>query len=122
MLGAVTQLCDVIRGEVALWGWQVVLLDYSVGLSDFVVWLCFMVFLWRTRATYTILRLYPFRVRLLLFAPLSGRWRKELAPEHVQAIERLRRGYCTFFGVILALGLLKYVYYKFFFVRLHALS
>lgn len=102
------------------WGWRVALVDEVVLLSNAVLFLGFLLFLWRSAKTVP-LRVYPFRVAMLSSLPLSSRWRQKVAPEHVKAIGRFRMGLFLFLVAILAVALLKFVYYRFFFVSLHTL-
>jgi len=103
-----------------VWGWRVALVDEVVLLSNPVLFLGFLLFLWRSAKT-NALRVYPFRVAVLSSLPCSTRWQQEVAPEHVEAIRRFRSGFFLFLMAILAVALLKFVYYRFFFVGLHAL-
>jgi hypothetical protein len=103
-----------------VWGWRVALVDEVVLLSDLVLYLGFLLFLWRSAKT-DPLRVYPFRVAVLSSLPLSSRWRQEVAPEHVQAIGEFRVGFFLFLAASLAVALLKFVYYRFLFVSLHTL-
>jgi hypothetical protein len=101
-----------------VWGWRVALVDQVVLLSDLVLFLGFLMFLWRSAKT-DPLRVYPFSVAVLSSLPLSSRWRQEVAPEHVQAIEKSRKVLFLFLAASLAMALLKLAYYRFLFVSLH---
>jgi hypothetical protein len=103
-----------------VWGWRVALIDEVVILSDRVLFLGFLLFLWRSPKT-DPLRVYPFRVAVLSSLPLSNRWRQEVAPEDAQAIGKFRTGLFLFLAASLAVAVLKFVYYRFFFVSLHTL-
>ena len=102
------------------WGWRVALIDEVVLLSNPVLFLGFLLFLWRSAKTDPP-RVYPFRVEVLAILPWSTRWREEVAPEHMEAIRKFRRGLFLFLIAILAVALLKFVYYRFFFAGLHTL-
>lgn len=103
-----------------VWGWRVALVDEVVLLSNPVLFLGFLLFLWRSAKT-DALKVYPFRVAVLSSLPCSTRWREEVAPEHVEAIRKSRRWLFLFLMAILAVALLKFVYYRFLFVGLHTL-
>jgi hypothetical protein len=103
-----------------VWGWRVALVDEVVLLSNPVVFMGFLLFLWRSAKT-DPLRVYSFRIAVLSSLPLSSRWRQEVAPEHAVAIEKFRIGLFLFLAAILAVALLKFVYYRFLFVSLHTL-
>jgi hypothetical protein len=103
-----------------VWGWRVALVDEVVLLSNPVLFLGFLLFLWRSAKT-DPLSVYPFRVGVLSSLPLSSQWRQEVAPEHVEAIGKLRIGLFLFLAASLVVALLKLVYYKFLFVSLHTL-
>ncbi len=103
-----------------VWGWRVALIDEVALLSNPVLFLGFLLFLWRSAKT-DPLRAYPFRVVVLSSLPFGTRWREEVAPEHVEVIRKSRRWFFLFLLAVLAVALLKYVYYRYLFVSLHTL-
>jgi hypothetical protein len=102
------------------WGWRVALLDQVVLLSNLLLFLWFLVFLWRSGKTDPV-RFYPFRVAVLSSLPGTTRWRDKVAPEHVEGIRKSRRELFTILIASLAVAVLKFMYYKFFFAGLHTL-
>ena len=101
---------------------SVALLDQLVLLGEPMVWLCFLLSLWRTLPPRRIQRLYPFRARIRWILPFSNRWQKEIAPEHVARIRRFRGRIFFYFVAILTVPLLKAAYYEFLFGKLHAIQ
>jgi hypothetical protein len=106
-----------------VWGWRVVLLDYLVISSNLVLWLGFMVFLFRAAAAppRRFQQRYPLKVRMQFLLPFSSRWRQALAPEDVEKIRKFRKVIFVFLLSSWVNAILKFTYYKLFFVRLHAL-
>ena len=98
------------------------LIDYVVELSEPILWLSFTMFLWWTIPPRAIQQLYPFGVRFLWLMPFSNRWRERVAPEHEEQIRKFRTGAFAYATAILVLPLLRAAYYKFLFMRLHALQ
>jgi hypothetical protein len=121
LLDQLTSLSGGSYAPLALWGWRVVLLDYVVISSNLVLWLGFMVFFWRTAPRRSLQERYPFKVRMLWLLPFSSRWRHALVSEDVEKIRKFRKVFLVFFVASVVNALLKFTYYKFFFVRLHAL-
>jgi hypothetical protein len=97
-------------------------LDRAVILIPLIVFLIYCAGMIKLAVPNRILRLYPFRVRVLAILPFSTRWRQEIAPEHVAAYRKARSW--SFAGLVafLVVVLLKAVYFQFFFVRLHGLD
>jgi hypothetical protein len=96
--------------------WQ---LDRAVILARLIVWLIFVAGILKTAVPNRIRRLYSARVNLLTIVPFSTRWQKEIAPEHVDAYRRSRRWYFVGMTALLAVPLLQFTYFKFFFMRVH---
>lgn len=122
LLDPFVQLRDFWVTGGALWGRGVVLLDLLVELSEPVMWLCFLVSFLKTAPPRRISRLYPFKVHMRSILPFSDRWRESVAPEHLEMIGKFRRTFFIFFAASWILALLRFVYYEFFFVRLHVLQ
>src|SRR5579862_1406125 len=94
-------------------------LDKAVILSRLIVWLIFMAGLIKTAVPERIRRLYSFKVNLLTIVPFGTRWRQEIAPEHLEAYGRSRRWFFMGFAAILVAGLLRFAYFKYFFMKVH---
>ena len=97
------------------------LLDQLILLSEPVLWLCFIVSLWKTLPPRSVQRLYPLGARIRWILPFSDRWREDVAPEHLEGIRKFRTTFFPYFGAILAMPLLKAGYYEFLFVTLHSI-
>jgi hypothetical protein len=98
------------------------LVDHVVLLIDPLVFLSCMLLLWWTAPPLRVVRLYSLRVHLLSCLLFTGQWRVEVAPEHVQAIEKFRTGLFISLATIFGAAVLKFLYYKFFFMSLHTLG
>jgi len=101
------------------------LLDHIAALIDLgwpVLYLLFAVLWWSSFPPRSVQQLYPFRMRLLWTLPLSKRWRIGLAPEHVRMIAKFRRRLFYCLAVPTSLALVQALYYKLFFLRLHAIG
>ena len=81
-----------------------------------------MVVIWRTAPRNDVLRRCPFKVRVQWILPFCNAWRRLIVAEHIEKIERFRRGVFFHFAAIALVGLLDLVYFEFFFVKLHALG
>ncbi len=103
---------------VDLWGWRVALLDLLFLVSNVLLFAAFLIFSLRTYKRDPI-KEYPFRVVLLSMVPFSVRWRQEVAPEHVCAIDKSRKGFFIFLIAAFVVAVLKVLYGKFLFTRLH---
>jgi hypothetical protein len=97
------------------------LIDSAILLVDPLLFLSCSLLLWYTAPPIGIVRAYPFRVHLLSSLPFSDQWRKEVAPEHLRAIGRFRAAFFVCLVAIAVAALLKFAYYEFLFVGLHAL-
>ena len=95
------------------------LLDYIVEFSYPAVAVCFMVFLLRKAPPRRIYGLYTFRVHMLWSLPFNDRWREEVAPEHIETIGRFRKGLLAYELAILVVVILRAIYLRFLFMRLH---
>ena len=51
-----------------------------------------------------ISRLYPFKLHMRSIVPFSDRWQEDVAPEHVEPIEKFRKTFLTFFTAFLILA------------------
>jgi hypothetical protein len=96
--------------------WQ---LDRAVILARLIVWLIFVAGVMKTHVPRRIGRLYSIKVNLLAMLPFSARWQKEIAPEHVEVYRKSRRWYFVGMTALLAVPLLQFTYFKFFFMRFH---
>jgi hypothetical protein len=103
---------------VYLWGWWVALLDFLFLASNVLLFAAFLIFSLRTYKRDPI-REYPFRVALLSMVPFSVRWRNEVAAEHVCAIDKSRKGFFIFLMAAFVVAVLRVLYGKLLFARLH---
>jgi hypothetical protein len=97
------------------------LIDQIVTLSDLLLLSGFMLFMWKASPPRSIQKLYPFKVRMRYLFWFSGRWRDEVAPEHVQAIKKFRAGLLIFIIVTWFVALAKFAYYELLFAQLHGI-
>jgi hypothetical protein len=95
------------------------MLDRAVILARLIVWIIFVAGMIKTAVPKKILQLYSFRVNLLTILPFSARWQKEIAPEHVEVYRKPRRWFFAGMTALLAVGLLQFAYFKFFFMKVH---
>jgi hypothetical protein len=95
------------------------MLDRAVILARLIVWIIFVAGLMITAVPKRIRELYSFRANMLSIVPFSARWQKEIAPEHVDVYRKSRRWFFAGMTALLAMTLLRVVYFKFFFMRLH---
>jgi hypothetical protein len=95
------------------------MLDRAVVLARLIVWLIFVAGLIKTAVPNRILRLYSFRVKMLAILPFSTRWQKEIAPEHLEVYRKSRRWFFAGMTALLAVSLLQFIYFKFFFMKVH---
>ncbi len=94
-------------------------LDKAVILARLIVWLIFVAGLIKTAVPNRVRRLYPYRVNMLAILPFSTPWQKEIAPEHVDAYRKSRSWFFAGMTALLAVGLLQFAYFKFFFMKVH---
>jgi hypothetical protein len=94
-------------------------LDKAVILSRLVICLIFFAGMIKTAVPNRVLRLYPHRVNMLAILPFSTRWQQEIGPEHLEAYGRFRRWFFGGSAAILAVGLLQFAYWQFFFMKVH---
>ena len=94
-------------------------LDEAVILARLIVWLIFGAGLIITAVPEKVRRLYSIKVNLLAMLPVSSRWREEIAPEHVAAYRKSRRWFFGGMTALLAVSLLQFIYFKFFFMKVH---
>jgi hypothetical protein len=59
---------------------------------------------------------------MLTILPFSTRWQREIAPEHLEAYGKARRWIFGGSAAILAVGLLQFAYFHFFFMKVHGLD
>jgi hypothetical protein len=95
------------------------LIDRAVILARLIVWLIFLAGLMKTAVPKRILRLYPYRVKMLAILPFSTRWQQEIAPEHLEVYRKPRRWFFAGMTALLAVSLLQFIYFKFFFMKVH---
>jgi hypothetical protein len=94
-------------------------LDLVDALSTTVLFLIFVVGLVKIGVPNRIRRLYSVRVNLLSMLPFTARWQKEVASEHIESYKKTRRWYFYFLIAVFAVTFLRFIYTKFFFMRLH---
>ena len=94
-------------------------LDRAVILPRLIVWIIFVAGMMKTAVPKRIGRLYSRKVNLLAMLPFSSRWQQEIAPEHVTVYRKSRRWFFGGMTALLAVSLLQFAYFKFFFMKVH---